>query len=247
MEDGEWIWGRRPVLEALAAGRVRYVLISETAKPSGIVSEIEAAARSRHIPVKRIPSADVERYAPHQRTQGVVAKIVPPANATIDEVLAVAQQRNEPPFALVLDQIQDPHNLGSLLRSAEVAGVHGVIIPQRRSSGITDVVAKTSAGAAHHLAVATVSNLVRALIALKERGLWIVGLDMEAPQTLYTADLTIPLALVIGGEERGLRRLTREQVEIMVRIPLKGKVASLNAAVAGAIAMFEVVRQRDRR
>ena len=165
----------------------------------------------------------------------------------MEDILQRAHKRNETPFLLLCDEIQDPHNLGALLRSAEATGVHGVVIPSRRAVGLTPTVAKTSAGAVEHVAVARVTNMVQTMRLLKEAGLWIVGAEMNAEQTLWEADLTGPLAVVVGSEGAGLGRLVSEHCDFMVSIPMCGRVNSLNASVAGSLILFEVLRQRQRR
>ena len=163
----------------------------------------------------------------------------------VEDILAIAEERGEDPFVLVLDGIEDPHNLGSIMRSADGAGVHGVIIPERRAVGLTAAVAKTSAGAIEHLAVAKVTNIGRTIEFLQEKGLWVAGADMQG--TLYTeADLTGPLALVIGNEGKGISRLVKEKTDFLLRIPMQGRVSSLNASVAAALFMYEAVRQREK-
>src|SRR5690606_23729021 len=176
--------------------------------------------------------------------QGVVAVAAPRAYVSLEDILQRAADQGEPPLILLLDEVQDPHNLGSLLRSADGAGAHGVVVPKRRSAGLTMTVARTSAGAVEYVPVAQVPNLVQAVRTLQERGLWVVGADMAGEQTLWEADLTGPMAVVVGGEDKGLGRLVRESCDLLVRIPMRGRVNSLNAGVAGALVLFEIARQR---
>jgi 23S rRNA (guanosine2251-2'-O)-methyltransferase len=173
-----------------------------------------------------------------------MAEVVERRLTDVEELLRTVAQADRQPFLLALDQVQDPYNLGSLLRTAHAAGAQGVIVPERRSAPVSGVVAKASAGAVSHLPILEVTNLARTLEALKKGGIWIVGLDGSAQEPIYGVDLTVPVALVVGGEGAGLRRLTREHCDLLLYIPMFGKVASLNAAVAGAIGMYELVRQR---
>jgi 23S rRNA (guanosine2251-2'-O)-methyltransferase len=166
---------------------------------------------------------------------------------SIEQILDAARTSGKPPLVLVLDGIEDPANLGAILRTADGAGVHGVIIPKHRAVGLTGVVARTSAGAIEHVPVAQVTNLVSALEELKAAGLWVVGADPKAPQNLYEIDLTPPLVLVIGGEGKGLRRLVREHCDLLIRLPMHGSMSSLNVAVATGVLLFEIVRQREAR
>ncbi|HEY8418679.1 MAG TPA: 23S rRNA (guanosine(2251)-2'-O)-methyltransferase RlmB [Limnochordales bacterium] len=236
--------GRNPVREALLAGRpVERLLVAKGAGGAPL-AEILRLAAEQGIAVQEVDRRRLDRMTEGAVHQGVVAVAAPRAYVPLDELLRRAEERGEPPLLLVLDEVQDPHNLGSLLRSADGAGAHGVVIPKRRSAGLTMTVARTSAGAVEHVPVAQVSNLVQAIRALKERGLWVVGADMAAEQDLWDADLTGPMAVVIGGEDKGLGRLVRESCDFLVRIPMRGRVNSLNAGVAGALVLFEIARQR---
>lgn len=237
----EWIWGRHPVLEALRAGTVVGVVIARGRAPSTIVRDIRALAAERGVPVHDVTAAEVDRVAPGQNTQGVAAEIEAPHLVTVSDLLDAA---GPSPLLVALDQVQDPHNLGALLRTADAAGASGVILPQRRSAPLSGVVAKTSAGAMSHLRIAEAPNLVRALDELRRRGIWAVGLEGTADRSLYEVDLAIPLVLVVGGEGQGLRRLTTQHCDFLVHLPMFGHVESLNASVAGSLAMYEAVRQR---
>jgi 23S rRNA (guanosine2251-2'-O)-methyltransferase len=195
-------------------------------------------------PIQRVERRQLDRIGDFNH-QGVVAEAAPYPYVELEEILAQADQRQEAPLLLMLDCLQDPQNLGSLLRTAEIVGVHGAVIPKRRAVGITPAVANSSAGATEHLLVARVTNLVRTMEELKGQGLWIVGLeDVPQARLCYQSDLTMPLALVVGSEGRGMGRLVRETCDILIRLPMRGKISSLNAAVAGSIALYEVWRQR---
>lgn len=244
---GVWIWGRHPVLEALRAGRARSVLVAAGRKPAPVLQEIVALAKERHVPFREASPTEVDAVAPGANTQGVAALVETPHLDSMEELLTLTHDRREVAFILILDQMQDPHNFGALLRTAEAAGVQAVVVPDRRSAPLSGTVAKTSAGALSHLPILTVNNLVRALDELKQSGIWVMGLDAAARVSLFEADLSVPLALVVGGEGEGLRRLTRDHCDLLVGLPMRGAIASLNASVAGSIALYEGVRQREKR
>lgn len=245
MADRQWIWGRRPVLEALRSGRAKRVLMAGSVRDAPIVDAIREAARQTRVPVETVDSVEVKpgvRGRPHQ---GVIAEIEPEQTVSLERLMEIVDRAAEPALLVVLDQIQDPHNLGSLLRSADELGAHGAIITQRHSAGLSGVVAKTSAGASHHVATATVGNLARALDFLKRHDVWSIALDPQAKDTIAECDLRVPVAIVVGSEGQGIRRLTSERVDLRVRIPTSGHLGSLNASVSGAIALYEAVRQRQ--
>ncbi|MDA8217321.1 MAG: 23S rRNA (guanosine(2251)-2'-O)-methyltransferase RlmB, partial [Dehalococcoidales bacterium] len=212
----------------------------------GIVAEILTEARSAGVSLQRPPREALDRLCGTDRHQGVAAAAAAHAYATVDEILRDANRRGEPPLLLALDSLQDPQNFGTLLRTAEAVGAHGVIIPKHRAVGLTASVAKASAGAIEYLKVAQVTNLTRALDDLKKQGLWVVGLDMQGARPYDEQDLSFPLVLVVGSEGKGISRLVREHCDLVVRLPMRGHVDSLNAAVAGSIVLFEAWRQRDR-
>lgn len=237
-----WIWGRHPVVEALRSGVARTVLVASGGNHGHIVDEIRRAAREQGVDLREVPRHEMERLAPGERTQGVAAEVVRAPFLRVGDLL---QSASQPSFFVAMDHLQDPHNVGAVLRTAEAAGVGGIILPQRRSAPLAGVVAKVSAGAMSYLPIAEVPNLARALDDLRAGGIWTVGLDGAADLSLYDADLTVPLALVLGAEGEGLRRLTREHCDFLVRLPMRGRVGSLNVSVAGGIAMYEVLRQRE--
>jgi 23S rRNA (guanosine2251-2'-O)-methyltransferase len=241
-EDGGIIPGRRPVLEALRAGRpIRKILLARTAHGS-LIRELTHEARRRGVAVQSVDPRRLEELSAASH-HGVVALAAARSTVQVEAILAAAAARGEAPFVLVLDGVEDPHNLGALIRTADAAGVHGVIIPRHRAAGLTPAVARASAGAVEHVPVAVAPNLVRVLEDLKAAGLWVAGADPDAPQPYTGARLTPPLAVVMGGEGRGLSRLVREHCDLLVRLPMRGKVASLNVAVAAGVLLFEVVRQ----
>jgi 23S rRNA (guanosine2251-2'-O)-methyltransferase len=209
-----------------------------------VIEEIVREAERRKIVLRMVENREITRLAPEQNTQGVVAEIHPLETVALADLLRRAPIAGGAPLLLVLDQIQDPHNLGAILRTADAVRVDGVVLPRRRSAPLSGVVAKTSAGAIYFLPLADVPNLARALDEIRRTGIWIVGLDERAEKTPFGVDLTVPLALVVGSEGSGLRRLTRERCDILVRLPMAGHVGSLNASVAAGIALFETMRQR---
>jgi 23S rRNA (guanosine2251-2'-O)-methyltransferase len=200
-------------------------------------------ARRRGVPVQEVSPAVLERLARTRAPQGVIAIAAAHATVDLDDILVRSRARGEAPFLLLLDGVEDPGNLGAILRSAEAAGVHGVVIPRHRAVGLSPAVAATSAGAIEHVSVAQVTNLSTAIERLKTAGVWVVGADATARDDLYDARVTPPVALVVGGEGRGLSRLVRERCDALVRIPMHGVTASLNASVAAGIVLFEVRRQ----
>jgi 23S rRNA (guanosine2251-2'-O)-methyltransferase len=201
-------------------------------------------ARSRRIPVHIEPAAAFERLVPGGRHQGVIAFVAAKSYSTPEEILERARTLDQPPFLLLLDGIEDPHNLGAILRTAEAAGVHGVLIPERRAAGLTSIVAKVSAGALDHIPVGRVGNLIRLIEALKAAGLWIYAVEPGAPTAYTGIDMTGPLALVLGGEGQGVRPGVLKGCDDRISIPMMGKVESLNVSAAAAIVLFEAVRQR---
>jgi 23S rRNA (guanosine2251-2'-O)-methyltransferase len=243
----DWIFGRRPVLEALNQGlNVHRVLLAEGHKPGGVIAEIIAAAKTANVPIAIAPRAELDRRAQGAVHQGVVAAIASFSYADLDDIFARAQERGEPPFVLLLDSLQDVHNFGALARTAEAAGMHGIIITKDRAVAVTPTVYKTSAGAIAHLPVVQVTNLVRTMKEFKERGVWLAGLAPSQGQAYDEVNLTGPLGLVVGAEGSGLSRLTAETCDFLLTLPMHGQVSSLNASVAGAIVIYEALRQRQR-
>ena len=241
---GSIIAGRRPVMEALRAGtRIEKIVLLQGVQGS-VIDDLRALAEKTGVQVTTASKQSFRQLATDATTQGVVAIIQSKAFDDFERLLAVPSERNEKGFMLILDEIEDPQNLGALVRTAECAGVHGVVIPKHHAATVTTTVVKTSAGATEHVPMAEVTNIVATLEKLKEAGYWIIGLDAGAECLFTDPDYTTPTALVVGNEGRGIRRLVREHCDERVRIPLYGKIGSLNASVAGAIAMYEVARQR---
>jgi len=242
----EVLYGRNAVREALRSGRrkIYKLILAQGMKEPGVVADIATLASKSGVPIQRVERRQLDRIGDFKH-QGVAAEVAQYPYVELEAILAEADQRQETPWLLMLDCLQDPQNFGALLRTAEIIGVHGVVIPKRRAVGITPAVVNSSAGATEHLLVAQVTNLVRTMETLKARGLWIVGLeDVPQAQPHYQSDLTMPLALVVGSEGRGIGRLVRETCDILIRLPMRGSISSLNVAVAGSIALYEVWRQR---
>ncbi len=235
--------GRRAVLEALRGDRPLYRVLLTPTSHGPAVRAILQEARSRGVVVQTVDERRLRHLAGGIPHQGVVALVAARPAATVDQILARARERGELPLVVVLDGVQDPLNLGAIIRTAEGAGAHGVIVPRRRAVGLTPAVARASAGALEHLPVAQVTNLARTLDDLKAAGLWVVGADPQAPQVYHRARLVPPLAVVLGGEERGVSRLVRERCDLLVRLPMRGRVQSLNVSAAAAVLLYEVVRQ----
>lgn len=243
----ELLYGRNVVLEALRASRRQFyeVILADGARERDNVAHILSLCRKRGIRVERIPRRSLDEMSGHGHHQSVVASVSSYPYAEITDVLAGARASGEQPLLLLLDSLHDPQNLGTLLRAAEAVGVHGVAIPRRRSAQITPAVSKASSGAVEHLNIASVSNLAQTMRTLKKEGVWIVGLE-NVPEAQYyrDADLDRSLALVVGSEGKGLSRLVRERCDFLIRLPMSGRVSSLNAAVAGSIALYEAWEQR---
>jgi 23S rRNA (guanosine2251-2'-O)-methyltransferase len=246
-EMRELLYGRNPVYECLRAGRrmVFKVVVAEGARRGGRLAEAVALARKSGAPVQTVDKRQLERLGKGARHQGIVAEVDDYPYAEMQDVLTLAAERDEAPWILILDCLQDPQNLGTLLRTAEVVGVHGLVLPERRSVGVTPAVASASSGASEHAAIVQVTNLVRAMKELQERGVWIAGLEAAEGATLvWQADLKGPLGLVVGSEGQGMRRLVRETCDYVVELPMRGQINSLNAAVAGSVVLYEAARQR---
>jgi 23S rRNA (guanosine2251-2'-O)-methyltransferase len=242
----EWIGGRRPVAEALAAGREALrLLVSASAKPSPELRAITDAARRAHLPIDRVPADRLTRIVGFDGHQGVGLEVGERRWAEVPDLLAHAAAAGRDPFVLVLEHLQDPTNFGTLLRSAEAAGVDGVVFPERGAAPLSAAAVKASAGASEHLLLARLPTIGEAIHELKQAGLRLVAADQDAPASAWESDLGGPLALVVGSEGSGLSGATKRRCDLLVGFPMAGRVASLNAATAGALLLFEVVRQRS--
>ncbi|AFS79286.1 RNA methyltransferase, TrmH family group 3 [Gottschalkia acidurici 9a] len=243
MEYENNIEGRNPVQEALKSGRnIEKILIAKGAS-EGSINKIIGMAKDRKIIIQYVERAKLDNMSDTKSHQGVIAIASAYSYKTVDDILSLAEGRNEDPFILILDEIEDPHNLGAIMRTAESAGVHGIIIPKRRSVGLTAIVSKTSAGAIEYIPVAKVSNISSTIEELKRKNIWIYGAHMEG-NYYYEQDLKGPIALVIGSEGKGISRLVKEKCDFLIKIPMRGKVSSLNASVAASIITYEALRQR---
>jgi 23S rRNA (guanosine2251-2'-O)-methyltransferase len=240
----EVLYGRNSVAEALRAGH-RRVLRLFVAEGTHGLETLVASARSRRIPVESRERQYLDRLSPGAHHQGVLAEADPFAYVRVQDLLATATAANEPPLLLALDSLQDPQNFGTLLRTGQAVGIHGVIVPEHRAVSVTPAVSNASAGAVEHLSVARVTNLARTLNYLKEQGVWVYGLAVDARAAYWSTDLNGPLALVVGSEGSGLGRLVAETCDVLVRVPMaRGSVQSLNAAVAGSLVLYDAFRQR---
>ena len=238
------IEGRNAVLELLESGRdINKIYVSEGEK-YGSINKIIAKAKERKIIINEISRAKLNQMAQTENNQGVIA-VVPPFNyCEVEDILEEAKRKNTKPFILILDGIEDPHNLGSIIRTAETASVDGIIIPKRRAAGVNSTVAKVSAGAVEYMKIARVNNITDTINYLKENDVWICGTDMNTDKYYYDEDFTGGIAIVIGSEGFGISRLVKENCDFLVKIPMKGKITSLNASVSAGIIMYEVVKQR---
>ena len=236
--------GRNSVLELLKSDRDINKIWIQRGEKHGSIHQIIALAKEQGVVIAEAEKSKLDVMSETQNHQGVIA-IVPPFNyCEVDDILEDAREKNEDPFLILLDGIEDPHNLGSIIRTAETAGVHGVIIPKRRGATVNSTVSKVSAGAVEHMKIARVTNLTTTIQMLKEKGLWIVGTDMEAEKTYYEEDLTGPICIIIGSEGFGMSRLVKENTDMLVKIPMQGKISSLNASVSAGIVIYEAVKQK---
>ena len=241
----EIIEGRNAVIEALRAGRSIDKIYINKGDVDKTLGHIASKARDAGIVVVECDRRKLDFMSVTKAHQGVIAVVAVRDYCTVDEILAAAAEKGEAPFIIVCDEISDPHNLGAIIRSAECAGAHGLIIPKRRSAGLTAIVDKSSAGAAEHALIARVPNIPAVLNELKEKGLWVYGTAADGTNDLWHTDFTGPVALVIGNEGDGMGRLVRESCDFIVSLPMRGKLNSLNASAAAAITMYEVLRQRS--
>lgn len=237
------ICGRNPVLEALRSGREIDRLFVAHGTGGGSVTAIIAKCRAKGILIKEISPQKLDYYCGGANHQGVAVMFASQEYATVDDMFALAETRGEKPFLIICDEIEDPHNLGAIIRTAEATGVHGVIIPERRSASLNATVAKAACGALEYVPVARVTNIANAIDALKERGVWVFGADMDGDDYTKT-DFDTPCALVIGNEGKGIGALTAKKCDAILSLPMLGKINSLNASVAAGILMYEVVRSR---
>ncbi|QEK11149.1 23S rRNA (guanosine(2251)-2'-O)-methyltransferase RlmB [Crassaminicella thermophila] len=238
------IEGRNPVIEALRANReIDKIMIAKGAE--GSVKKIIGMAKDKGISIQYVQKQKLDNISQSHAHQGVIAFVAAHNYVEVEDILKKAEEKGEDPFIIILDEITDPHNLGSIMRTADAAGAHGIIIPKRRAVGLTSIVAKTSAGAIEYVPVAKVSNIAQTIDMLKSQGVWVIGADMSGEKKHYEENMKGKIALVIGSEGKGIGRLIKEKCDFLVNIPMKGEVSSLNASVAASILMYEVVRQRE--
>lgn len=243
MKEQDIIFGRNPVIEAIKSGKeIEKIYVSKTA--GGNISKIINFAKEAGIVVSTTDNDTLSKLAGGRNHQGVVALSAVYQYFEVENLLEYAEQKNEKPFLLILDEITDPHNLGAIIRSAEAFGVHGIIIPKRRAVGVNATVVKTSAGAVEHMRIAKVSNINNTIRDLKERGVWIVGTDVNAEKSFEELNYDFPVALVIGNEGKGVSKLVLQNCDFIVKIPMKGKINSLNASVAASILIYQVLLKR---
>lgn len=238
------IEGRNAVIELLKSEKpINKIYILKGERQGSINEIIKLAKRNKNVIVE-VDKNKLDSLSETKHHQGVIAFVSPVEYKELDDIFALAEEKNEDPFIVIADEIEDPHNLGALIRSAECAGCHGVIIPKRRAVGVTEIVVKTSVGATQYVPVVRVNNINETIRALKDRGVWVVGTDGNANKLYYEQDLTGPIAIIIGSEGRGMNSLTMKNCDYLVKIPMMGKITSLNASVSGGIVMFEALKQR---
>ncbi|MBR1654749.1 MAG: 23S rRNA (guanosine(2251)-2'-O)-methyltransferase RlmB [Clostridia bacterium] len=237
--------GRNAVIELLESGRDINKIFVSNGEKNGSINKILAMAKERRVIVTEVNRKKLEEMATSDNHQGVIAIVPPYEYCDIDDILDSAKDRKEDPFILILDGIEDPHNLGAIIRTAETAGVHGIIIPKRRAACVNSTVTKVAAGAVEHMNIARVNNINEAIRYLKEKDVWICGTDMDTNTYYYDQDLTGSIAIVIGSEGFGMGKLVKDNCDFLVKIPMKGKITSLNASVSAGIVVYEAVRQRS--
>ncbi|MCX6137344.1 MAG: 23S rRNA (guanosine(2251)-2'-O)-methyltransferase RlmB [Ignavibacteriales bacterium] len=243
----EFIAGRNPVTEALRSGTLIEKVYFLKGSHGAPIDSIRDLARKRNIPCVEVTHESISKFGIKVPTQGVVAAIGTKEYCEIPDLLQIASDAGQKPFVVIFDEIEDPHNLGALIRTAVCAGAHGGVIPKHHAVAVTETVARTSAGASVHFPMAKVTNIVASIEELKDAGVWIVGTEAQAPKVFMELDFSIPVAIVVGNEGKGIRRLVKEHCDFLANIPMAGSFDSLNASVAGALVMYEVLRQRTKR
>ncbi|WP_062050682.1 23S rRNA (guanosine(2251)-2'-O)-methyltransferase RlmB [Bacillus sp. JCM 19034] len=242
----EFIYGKNPVIEALKSGHaINKIWIAEGSQ-KGQMTKIIQLAKENGILIQNAPKRKLDQLVQIDQHQGVVASIAAYEYASIDDLFALAEEKEEEPFFLILDEVEDPHNLGSIMRTADAVGAHGIIIPKRRAVGLTQTVAKASTGAIEYVPVVRVTNIARTMEELKKRGLWFIGTDAKGKEDYRQATYDMAIGLVIGSEGKGISRLVQEKCDFLVQIPMVGRVTSLNASVAASLLMYEVYRNRSK-
>ncbi len=238
------IEGRNAVIEALKSDRTIEQILIAKGDNEGSINVVYALAKEKNIVIKEVERKKLDQMSETKSHQGVMAIVTPYKYYEIDQILNSAKEKGEKPFIVILDEIEDPHNFGSIVRCAEVCGVHGIIIPKRRNVGVTPTVYKSSAGAVEHMKIAKVTNINATIQLLKDEGIWVYGADMDGESYCFETDFKGAVAIVIGSEGRGISKLTKEKCDVLVKIPMVGEINSLNASVAGGIIMYEVLKQK---
>nr|WP_027630441.1 23S rRNA (guanosine(2251)-2'-O)-methyltransferase RlmB [Ruminiclostridium cellobioparum] len=244
--DNDKLEGRNSILEALRANRTINKLFVIKGEREGSIRQIVAMAREKGIIVTEVEKSALDSMSSSRSHQGVIAFVAVKEYVEVDDILQLAQEKGQPPFIIILDEIADPHNFGAILRTANAVGAHGVIIPKRRAIGLTSAVSKAAAGAVEYVPVSRVTNIAQTIEYLKKNNVWVVGTDATGEKAFYESDLKGPLALVVGSEGEGMGKLIREKCDFVVNIPMQGEISSLNASVAAAIVMYEILKQRGR-
>ncbi|MDF2988071.1 MAG: rRNA methylase, putative, group 3 [Eubacterium sp.] len=244
--DNDKLEGRNSVLEALKANRTINKLFVIKGEREGSIRQIVAIARQKGIIVTEVEKNVLDSMSTSRSHQGVIAFVAVKEYVEVDDILEIAQKKGHPPFIIILDEITDPHNFGAILRTANAVGAHGVIIPKRRAIGLTSAVSKASAGAVEYVPVARVTNIAQTMEYLKKNNVWVVGTDATGEKAFFDSDLKGPMALVVGSEGEGMGKLIREKCDFVVNIPMQGEISSLNASVAAAIVMYEILKQRGK-
>ncbi|WP_179945259.1 23S rRNA (guanosine(2251)-2'-O)-methyltransferase RlmB [Clostridium carboxidivorans] len=238
------IEGRNAVIEVLKSERTVEQILVANGDVSGSINLILALAKEKKVVIKQVDRKKLDQLSQTGAHQGVIAQITPYKYCDVDDIISYAEEKGEKPFIVILDEIEDPHNFGSIIRTAETCGVHGIIIPKRRNVGLTPAVYKASVGAIEHMKIAKITNINNAIDKLKEQGIWVYGADMNGENYCYDVDFRGAVALIIGSEGKGILKLTKNKCDVLVKIPMVGNISSLNASVAGGILMYEILKQR---
>ncbi len=244
--DNDKLEGRNSVMEALKANRTINKLFVIKGEREGSIRQIVAMARQKGIIITEVEKSALDSMSTSRSHQGVIAFVAVKEYVEVDDILRIAHEKGQPPFIIILDEITDPHNFGAILRTANAVGAHGVIIPKRRAIGLTSAVSKASAGAVEYVPVSRVTNISQTMEYLKKNNVWVVGTDATGDKAFYESDLKGPIALVVGSEGEGMGKLIRDKCDFVVNIPMQGEISSLNASVAGAIVMYEILKQRGK-